>query len=153
MSFIQALIFSGKNQKIKNTQFVFQTFQNQCDYFLFFGHTLVAHRRLTKKFKKKPYLHLSKNGLQFLSSWQEFGKLLIFQKKCDKIVTKCDTYFSVVTTHFEKKCVFVNVYKHFLNFCDISHRKRRFFFVTLAGIQVNLQTITPCLAGGIHKFT
>ena len=58
MSFIEAPIFIGKNQKIKNMQFAFQTFQNQCDYFLFFGHRLVAHRRVTKKFKKKSLIYI-----------------------------------------------------------------------------------------------
>ena len=52
MSFIEAPIFIGKNQKIKHVPFAFQKFQNQCDYFLFFGHRLVAHRRVTKKLKK-----------------------------------------------------------------------------------------------------
>ena len=81
MSFIEAPIFIGKNQKIKNMQFVFQTFQNQCDYFLFFGHRLVAHRRLTKKFKKKALFTFIKKWITLLVCVTRVWKTFDFSKK------------------------------------------------------------------------
>ena len=90
MSFIEAPIFIGKSQKIKHMPFVFQKFQNQCDYFLFFGHRLVAHRRVTKKFKKSLIYIYQKMDYTFGLRDKSLENFWFFKKKRDKIVTKCD---------------------------------------------------------------